>query len=165
MDIFSTYGSIITASIIIIISFCFGEIARKTNVPSVLMLIVLGILMKFGMDAMGVEELNLRPILEVLGTVGLIMIVLEAALELELKPDKYFPILKAFVVALIGLLLSIWAAAEILVYFVEGMDSTKAWLYATPLSILSSAIIIPSVSGLSLAKKEFHIYELSLIHI
>ncbi len=159
MDIFSTYGSIITASIIIIISFCFGEIARKTNVPSVLMLIVLGIVMKFGLDAMGVEDLNLRPILEVLGTVGLIMIVLEAALELELKPDKYFPILKAFTVALIGLLLSIWAAAEILVYFVDGMTSQKAWLYATPLSILSSAIIIPSVSGLSLAKKEFHIYE------
>jgi NhaP-type Na+/H+ or K+/H+ antiporter len=35
----------------------------------------------------------------------------------------------------------------------------SAWLYATPLSILSSAIIIPSVSGLSEKKKEFHIYE------
>ncbi len=34
-----------------------------------------------------------------------------------------------------------------------------AWLYATPLSILSSAIIIPSVSGLRNDKKEFHIYE------
>jgi NhaP-type Na+/H+ or K+/H+ antiporter len=34
-----------------------------------------------------------------------------------------------------------------------------AWLYATPLSILSSAIIIPSVSGLADKKKEFHIYE------
>ncbi len=159
MDIFSTYGSIITASLIIIISFCFGELSRKTNVPSVLMLIVLGILMKFGMDAMGIEELNWRPVLEVLGTVGLIMIVLEAALELELKPDKYFPIFKAFIVALIGLLLSIWAAAEILVYFIDGMTNEKAWLYATPLSILSSAIIIPSVSALSLSKKEFHIYE------
>ncbi len=159
MDIFSTYGSIITASIIIIISFCFGELSRKTNVPSVLMLIVLGIVMKFGLDTMGVEEIDFLPVLKVLGTVGLIMIVLEAALELELKPDKYFPILKAFTVALIGLLLSIWAAAEILVYFIDGMTDEKAWLYATPLSILSSAIIIPSVSGLSLSKKEFHIYE------
>ena len=34
-----------------------------------------------------------------------------------------------------------------------------AWLYATPLSILSSAIIIPSVSSLVDSKKEFHIYE------
>ena len=34
-----------------------------------------------------------------------------------------------------------------------------AWLYATPLSILSSAIIIPSVTGLNDQKREFHIYE------
>ena len=159
MDIFSTYGFIISASVVIIISFCFGELSRKTNVPSVLMLIVLGIVCKFGMDAMGIAELDYLPVLKVLGTVGLIMIVLEAALELELKPDKYWPIAKAFTVALIGLLLSTWAAAEILTHFVEGMTTQKAWLYATPLSILSSAIIIPSVSTLTTAKKEFHIYE------
>ena len=34
-----------------------------------------------------------------------------------------------------------------------------AMLYATPLSILSSAIIIPSVNSLEYTKKEFHIYE------
>ena len=39
------------------------------------------------------------------------------------------------------------------------MDSLHAWLYATPLSILSSAIIIPSVVHLRGDKKEFHIYE------
>jgi len=160
MDIFSTYGFIISASLVIIISFCFGELSRKTNIPSVLMLIVLGIVLKFGLDAMGVGELNIRPVLEVLGTVGLIMIVLEAALELELKPEKYMPIAKAFTVALIGLLLSIWAAAEILDYFFgDRMTTQQAWLYATPLSILSSAIIIPSVTSLTESKKEFHIYE------
>jgi NhaP-type Na+/H+ or K+/H+ antiporter len=39
------------------------------------------------------------------------------------------------------------------------MSMHSAWLYATPLSILSSAIIIPSVIGLKATKKEFHIYE------
>jgi len=43
--------------------------------------------------------------------------------------------------------------------FVPEMSMQAAWLYATPLSILSSAIIIPSVSGLPVQKKEFHIYE------
>ncbi len=157
--IFSNYGFIISASLVLIISFWFGEVSRKTNVPSVLMLIVLGVLMKFGFDAMGYSDLNILPILKVLGTVGLIMIVLEAALELELKPEKYMPIAKAFVIALIGLLLSIWAAAEVLEYFVDGMTTEQAWLYATPLSILSSAIIIPSVTTLVEWKKEFHIYE------
>ncbi|MCF8246041.1 MAG: cation:proton antiporter [Saprospiraceae bacterium] len=159
MEILTSYNLIIEASVIIILSFIFGEIARKTNVPAVLMLIALGIGMKFGLDALGLGHLNFFPILEILGIVGLIMIVLEAALELELKPEKLKPILMAMLIALIGLLASAWAAAAILQYYMPEMSTVQAWLYATPLSILSSAIIIPSVSGLKSHKKEFHIYE------
>ncbi|HQU59613.1 MAG TPA: cation:proton antiporter [Saprospiraceae bacterium] len=159
MDILTSYNLIIEASAIIILSFIFSELARKTNVPSVLMLIALGILLKFGLDALGIGSIDFFPILEVLGIVGLIMIVLEAALELELKPAKIIPIAKAMAIALIGLLASTWVAAQVLHAFVPGMNMQAAWLYATPLSILSSAIIIPSVSGLSNVKKEFHIYE------
>ena len=43
MDIFSSYNLIIEASIILILSFWFNGLSRKTNIPSVLMLIVLGI--------------------------------------------------------------------------------------------------------------------------
>ncbi len=153
------YELIIEASVIIILSFFFGELARKTNVPSVLMLIVLGIGLKFLLDAFGMGDLNFFPILEVLGIVGLIMIVLEAALELKLERDKYVPIAKALFIALVGLLLSTWVAALILQEFIPGMTTHAAWLYATPLSILSSAIIIPSVTSLKVHKKEFHIYE------
>ncbi len=159
MEILNSYNLIIAASIIIILSFLFNEISRKTNVPSVLMLIVLGIVIKIGMDSAGIGDLNFMPALEVLGIVGLIMIVLEAALELELKAEKMIPIATALLIALAGLLLSAWAAAAILRYFIPELSSLQAWIYATPLSILSSAIIIPSVSGLSLKKKEFHIYE------
>lgn len=159
MEILNAYNLIIACSVIIILSFMFSAVAAKTNVPSVLMLIVLGIGLKFGLDKMGGDNLDFFPILEVLGIVGLIMIVLEAALELELKKEKYIPIAKAFTIALIGLIASAWVAALILHQFIPGMDMTDAWVYATPLSILSSAIIIPSVSGLSNSKKEFHIYE------
>ncbi|MBK8489673.1 MAG: cation:proton antiporter [Saprospirales bacterium] len=159
MEILTSYNLIIEASIIIILSFIFSEIARKTNIPSVLMLIALGILMKLGLDALGYGGLDFFPILEVLGIVGLIMIVLEAALELELKKEKLWPIGKAMVIALIGLFGSAWAAVGILQFAFPEMTTLQAWLYATPLSILSSAIIIPSVSGLKLHKKEFHIYE------
>jgi len=159
MEIITSYNLIIEASLIIILSFSFGEVARKTNIPSVLMLIILGIALSFALEAVGGGSINFAPILEVLGIVGLIMIVLEAALELELKPEKYLPIAKALGIALIGLLASTWVAALILHQFIDGMSMNAAWLYATPLSILSSAIIIPSVSGLSEVKKEFHIYE------
>jgi len=159
MEIFNPYNLIIGASVVLIFSFFFGELSRRTNVPSVLMLILLGILIKLGLDQFVNETPDFFPYLEILGIVGLIMIVLEAALELELKREKLVPISMAFGIAFVGLFLSIWVAAEILDYFIPGMDSQSAWLYATPLSILSSAIIIPSVSGLKEHKKEFHIYE------
>ena len=163
MEILSSYNLIIAASAIVILSFLFNGISRKTNIPSVLMLIVLGIGLQFALkNFMGSEidfEKSLRGTLEIIGTVGLIMIVLEAALELELKREKLVPILKSMAIALIGLIASAWVAALVLYEFVEGMTMQSAWLYATPLSILSSAIIIPSVTALREDKKEFHIYE------
>ncbi len=159
MEILSSYNLIIEASLIIIISFWFNGISKKTNIPSVLMLIVLGIILQFILDYFIPEKIDFSGGLEILGIVGLIMIVLEAALELELKREKLVPILKSMAIALIGLVGSAWVAALILFQFIPEMSMQSAWLYATPLSILSSAIIIPSVSGLSEAKKEFHIYE------
>lgn len=157
-DVLSSYNVLIYASTVIILSFFFNILSKKTNIPSVLMLIVLGILLKFGLDATG-TKFDFFPILELLGIVGLIMIVLEAALELKLEREKTIPILMSMAIALIGLMASTYVAKEILQFFIPEMTSQQAWLYATPLSILSSAIIIPSVSGLREDKKEFHIYE------
>ena len=159
MDIFSSYNLIIEASVILILSFWFSGLAKKTNIPAVLMLIVLGIILQYVAKAFVDQLPDLFPALEVLGIVGLIMIVLEAALELELKKDKVWILLKSMAIALMGLGASTWVAALILQALVPGMSIPQAWLYATPLSILSSAIIIPSVGGLSQEKKEFHIYE------
>ncbi|MGB5229124.1 cation:proton antiporter [Eudoraea sp.] len=159
MEIISSYNLIIEVSLIIIFSFFFNGISKRTNIPAVLMLIVLGVVLQYGLKFAKVGEMNFFPILELLGIVGLIMIVLEAALELELKREKLMPILKSMAVALIGLVASAWIAALILYQFIPTMTMQSAWLYATPLSILSSAIIIPSVTGLKENKKEFHIYE------
>ena len=159
MDIFSSYNLIIEASVILILSFWFNGLSRKTNIPSVLMLIVLGIILQYVAKAFVDQLPDLFPALEVLGIVGLIMIVLEAALELELRKDKIWILLKSMGIALMGLGLSAWIAALILHALVPEMSMPQAWVYATPLSILSSAIIIPSVGTLSEEKKEFHIYE------
>jgi len=159
MDFTSPYALIIGSSIVLILSFFFGEISKKTSVPSVLMLIIAGVFINIGLTAVGAPKIDYFPILEILGIVGLIMIVLEAALELKLTKDKIAPISISFAIAFIGLISSIWITSLILQYFIEGMDSLHAWLYATPLSILSSAIIIPSVIHLRGDKKEFHIYE------
>ena len=160
MEQLGIYPLIIAASLIIIASFLFNELSKRTSIPSVLMLIVLGVVLKasFADKVAGIE---FNYLLELLGIVGLIMIVLEAALELKLSRDQLVPIGKAMLIAGAGLMLSAWVCKEILMYFYgpAGMSSTSAWLYATPLSILSSAIIIPSVGALRKDKKEFHIYE------
>jgi cell volume regulation protein A len=170
MDFSSPYALIIIATVVLIVSFFFGELSKRTSIPSVLMLIVFGVFLKMGMGSMGMKDFNFRGALEILGIVGLIMIVLEAALELKLERSKLVPILMAFGIALVGLVLSAWITAELLYYFIPMFKTNfivgdinqgrwVAWIYATPLSILSSAIIIPSVVDLRLDKKEFHIYE------
>ncbi|MEQ8907689.1 MAG: cation:proton antiporter [Vicingaceae bacterium] len=159
MEVINPYTAIIAISVIIIISYFFNIISKKTNVPSVLMLIVLGILIKQGMKAMGVSAGEmLFNVLELLGIVGLIMIVLEAALDLRLTKDKWPIIWKSFSVALLSLVISAGACAYIINFFLIP-DFFTSLVYAIPLSIMSSAIIIPSVGGLSEHKKEFMVYD------
>lgn len=159
MEVIGPYTAIIGISITIIISYFFNVISQKTNVPSVLMLIALGILIKQGMNWMGISTGDLLfDVLELLGIIGLIMIVLEAALDLRLSKDKWPTIWKSFSVALLSLLASAFACAWIIQFFIIP-DFFTALVYAIPLSIMSSAIIIPSVGGLSQNKKEFMVYE------
>jgi cell volume regulation protein A len=155
----SPYNLIIAASAMVILSYFFNILSKKVNVPSVLMLIVTGIIIKQFMDYFGVGQNDWFPYLELLGIVGLIMIVLEAALDLKLEKHKLPLIGKSLLVALIGLLTATGAAALIIMILIPNFTWLTAMIYATPLSILSSAIIIPSVSHLPQKKKEFSIYE------
>ena len=50
MEVINPYIAIIGISLIIILSYFFNVISQKTNIPSVLMLIILGILFKQGMN-------------------------------------------------------------------------------------------------------------------
>lgn len=161
MDIdISAYGLVIGASLVIILSYFSSLIARKTNVPSVLLLIIIGILIKQGLVYIGIDKIPYESlVLEMLGTVGLIFIVLEAALDLELTKDKWPLIWKSFVVALGSLMVSSFAIAWFLYAVVFEDDFMNALVYATPLSIMSSAIIIPSVGGLVHDQKEFMVYD------
>lgn len=156
-----TYILIIAVSAIIIVSFFFNIVAKRTNIPSVLLLIALGVCIKeFGANYFTVASVADPKLLEIIGNVGLVMIVLEAALDLNLEREKLGMILRSFFVALLALVASSFAIAYIILYFIPGDISLyQALIYAIPLSIMSSAIIIPSVGGLKGNKKEFMVYE------
>lgn len=156
---------IIGFSLIIILSYIYNIISNKTNIPSVLLLIITGILLRFGSESMGIAEIQSLGALKILGTVGLIMIVLEAALDLQIDRDKLGLIGKATAVAILGLFMATGAIAGLMMLMIPGMVWLTALLYATPLAIMSSAIIIPSVGGLLEHKKEFMIYESTISDI
>ncbi|UKN00630.1 cation:proton antiporter [Paracrocinitomix mangrovi] len=156
-----TYSLIIGISGIIIISFLFNIISKKTNIPSVLLLIILGVVIQqFVPEKWNTDEYADLDTLEIIGNIGLVMIVLEAALDLKLAKEKMGLIINSFLVALVALVLSSAAIGAIIYFMVPNADTfLKSLTYAVPLSIMSSAIIIPSVGGLTGMKKEFMVYE------
>lgn len=155
------YLLIIAVSLVIILSFLFNIISKRTNIPSVLMLIVLGVVIKLIMNMTDLrdKDLGIDSLLEVLGNIGLVMIVLEAALDLKLEREKASLLLRSFLVAALSLTGSIYAIAGLFLYIFPGTEFFDAAIYAVPLSIMSSAIIIPSVGALTGEKKEFMVYD------
>ena len=158
MEHLGSNGLVIIGSMIIIISYLFNLVAKRYSIPSVLLLIVLGVILKGLVSATSMQAPDLTPILEVLGTVGLIMIVLEASLDLELEREKRHLISRAFFTALVTLILSAVFIGLVMMVYLK-VNITTGLLYAVPLSIMSSAIIIPSVASLSGDKREFMVYE------
>ena len=149
---------IVGLSVAAILSYFFNVISHRFNVPSVILLIVTGVAIEFGLQRFGIVDTDVFVLLEIAGLVGLVMIVLEAALDLKLKQDNRTLLIKSFIVALVILLVSSFSIAAMFEYMLD-LERTKALIHAIPLSIMSSAIIIPSVGNMMKEKKEFMIYE------
>ena len=89
------YLFLISGSLLVVLSYLFSELFKRTNIPSVIMLISTGMLVNYLMHVYGVDGFNFFPYLQVLGVVGLIMIVLEGALDLEISKEKLPLMLKS----------------------------------------------------------------------
>ena len=145
--------------LLIIFSYLFDAFSRKTKFPAVILLMFTGIVVRAIMSAYGYDQLGfLDDLIPVLGTIGLILIVLEGALELEIKKDKLSLILKGFFAALVILVLNIAALQWIFTNLFQ-MNTQLATLTAIPLAIISSAVAIPSAAGLLEQDREFVVYE------
>jgi NhaP-type Na+/H+ or K+/H+ antiporter len=159
------YILIIGASGVLLVSFLFNKLAKKFSIPSVILLIILGIGINLILTSYNIEVPYLSNMVEILGVIGLIFIVLEATLELNLNREKIRIIKKASLSALICLILSTVATVIILFFLFPEIVIIDLIIYAVPLSVISSAVVIPSVSKLSIDNKEFHIYESALSDI
>jgi NhaP-type Na+/H+ or K+/H+ antiporter len=155
---------LILLSTVVIVSYLFNLISRRTNIPSVLMLIGTGIGVKYTSLYYGLIQADVNKLVKILGLAGLIMIVLEAALDLKLGRKKLKLIGDSFASALFIFLISAFGIGILVTQWLE-VPFARAFLYAVPLSIISSAVVIPSTSHLPEEKREFIIYESSLSDI
>lgn len=159
-----TTAIIITVCLLLLLAYVFDLTSSKTKVPSVILLLLLGFGMRQLSEFIGIKIPDLTSLLPILGTIGLILIVLEGSLELELNKSKATLIKKSFFVALLPMLTLAFLLSFLFQYF--GHYSFKQSLTnAIPLCVISSAIAIPSVKSLNSFNKEFVIYESSLSDI
>ncbi len=155
---------IISICVLLLISYFFDITSKITKIPSVILLLAIGWLLNqiIGLSGFAIPDLNV--ILPILGTVGLILIVLEGSLELELNRSKKKLIGKTLLISTASVLI-MTAAFAIWLNYEWGIDYREGIINAIPFCIISSSIAIPSAINLSSAKREFVIYESSLSDI
>lgn len=159
-----TTSIIITICSLLLLAYLFDISASKTKIPSVISLLILGWAAKQLSALLNISIPDLTPILPILGTVGLVLIVLEGSLELELNRSKLPLVAKSSIVALVSMLVLSFGLAFAFQYF--GNSNFKIGLAnAIPFAIISSAIAIPSAKNLIATHKEFVTYESSLSDI
>lgn len=152
------YYILIALSLLIVCSYLFNLIASKLKVPSVILLLLTGVFINFISKDYSTEFKESNFLLEILGIIGLILIVLEGSLDLKLSKDKIPLISKSLFSAFLVLIATASLIAFIFASLLD-LPFKTALIYATTLSVISSAIAIPSVTKLSHEKKEFIIYE------
>ena len=96
MDGVSSYVYIIAACLLVVFSYVYNLISLKTGVPSVLLLLLSGIILReiliYNNATVSIPSYSV----EVFGILGLIMIVLEAGLDLQVSRKKIKLIRNAF---------------------------------------------------------------------
>jgi Kef-type K+ transport system membrane component KefB len=149
---------------LILIAYLFDISSKNTKIPGVVLLLTLGIFSRIITNNLSFRVPNLEPYLPVIGTVGLILIVLEGSLELEINAQKQKLFISTVKSAFLGLVL-FSLVLTIGLYYLTNKPILTCLINAIPLGIISSAIAIPSVKNLSAHNREFVIYESSMSDI
>jgi Kef-type K+ transport system membrane component KefB len=155
---------LIAGSALVVMSYFFSMASKYIRIPSVLLLLLAGIVARLISESQGWNIIFPEHLVEMLGSVGLIMIVLEAGLDLKLGRNKLKLVRNSFFAALVIFLITAAGVSMLLHYWLHE-SIVNCIVYAIPLSIMSSSIVIPSLHHLTEAKQEFLVYEASFSDI
>ena len=159
-----TNTAILVFSGLLVFAYLLDVFGRRTRLPPVVLLIVSGIAARQVLDRIDVPLSWVDPMVPIVGTLGLILIVLEGALDLSLRRERVALIGRASAVMLAGFVICV-AGFTALFQQAFGLAFVPAALAAMSVAVISSAVAIPSVAGLQEHTREFVVYESSLSDI
>lgn len=159
-----TNTAILAFAGLLVLAYLLDVFGRRTRLPPVVLLIVTGIAARQLLDRMELHLGWVDPLVPIVGTLGLILIVLEGALDLSLRRERIPLIARASLVMLAGFVVCV-AGFTVLFQRALGMALVPAALAAMSVAVISSAVAIPSVAGLPEPTREFVVYESSLSDI
>ncbi|NJL51844.1 MAG: sodium:proton antiporter [Hydrococcus sp. SU_1_0] len=155
---------ILVACILLLLSYVFDISSKHTKIPAIILLLIMGWATRQIVNSYDIDIPDFSTLLPIFGTVGLILIVLEGGLELEINLSKISVIKQASLAAFLPMLFLV-TSISILMYYAFSLSVYESILNAVPFCIISSAIAIPSSSNLRPLNKEFVTYESSLSDI
>jgi len=160
----STEVVLILVSLVIIVSYVLDILSSKTRVPPIIFLVLSGLALRVVSNRAGIHIPYVAPLLSTLGAVGLILIVLDAGLDLDLNQEK-LPLLRNSLLAAVTSLGLTLAAITGFFLMAFGGDLRTCLINAIPFSIISSAIAIPGARHIGAQEREFVTYESSFSDI
>lgn len=158
---FDVYLAISALSGLVIVSYLFSLVSAKTRIPTVLMLLMLGV---------GIRELLVHfghyvqiplDFIQFFGVLGLILVLLEAGLDLNLSKSK-LPLMRRAVTSATFVLALTTVGIALVMHWALELSWLTSFVYAVPLAVISSTIVASSIGYLSEDKREFLTYESSI---
>ncbi len=149
---------IIVLSLSVLISYAFDLFSSRFKTPSVLLLLLLGMITRQATAYFDVQVPYINTILPTLGTLGLILIVLEGGLDLELDADRLSILRRTLLASLLAIIGGTLLMASML-YLLLNDSFYHCLLAALPFSIISSTMTVQIATNLSDGQREFAIHE------
>ncbi|MBC8152435.1 MAG: sodium:proton exchanger [Bacteroidetes bacterium] len=155
---------IIALSLSVLVSYGFDLLSGRFKMQSVILLLGLGIGLRQLTDYLAIQVPYVTPALATLGALGLILIVLEGSLDLELEPGNYGLLRRTSLMAFLTIALTTLVIATTLYLLLEE-TFYKCLINAIPFAVVSSAVVLPSVRNLTDGQRSFVVYESSFSDI
>lgn len=146
MSVTSVFG---LAGIIIVLGFLGNYLFKKTGIPDVIILIILGIIL--GPVLNYINAASLQYIVGIFVSLALVVILFEGGLNMDLyKVIKESP--KAMSLSVVGFFFTV-ILASLFNYFVFNLDWMKSLLLAVIIGDTCSSVVIPLVNRLKIPDK------------